>query len=302
MRTKPPGQKPTTSVRKRTPKDATQTQTERAYAAIKRAILQGEIEEGVFLSETEVMARYAIGRTPYREACNRLHHEGLLQVVPRRGYFVPEISFHAVCDLFEVRVILEDAIAQLAALRATDQEIDELQRITERPLPAGKSPGEFTQLILTNTEFHLCLAKATRNRRLIELLRQNLESTERLMYIELRSRRFRAMDFRALHSPIIEALRSRDPLRVRQAVWDDILEAQGATMAFKSAMPERMPAAARLALGLAAQPAPSGPEEQSASGSDSGSSPVKPNNEVTETGVVEPRKNMTERAGVFSSR
>lgn len=241
--TKPPGQKPVSSARKRTRKDVTQTQTEKAYAAIKRAILQGEIEEGIFLLETEVMTRYGIGRTPYREACNRLHHEGLLQVVPRRGYFVPEISFHAVCDLFEVRSILEDAIAQLAALRATEQEIDELQRITERPLPRGKSPSEFTQFILTNTEFHLCLAKATRNRRLIELLRQNLESTERLMYIELRSRRFRAMDFRALHCPIVEALRSRDPLKVRQAVWDDVNEAQGATIDFKSAMPDRMPPA-----------------------------------------------------------
>src|SRR5579872_859838 len=83
--------------RKRVPK---LTQTEKAYTTIKRGILQGEIPEGAFLVESEVLSRYGIGRTPYREACNRLIHEGLLDAVPRRGYMVPEIPFHTVCDTF----------------------------------------------------------------------------------------------------------------------------------------------------------------------------------------------------------
>lgn len=221
------------------------TQTEKAYNSIKKAILQGDIEEGVFLSETDIIARYEIGRTPYREACNRLHHEGLLQVVPRRGYYIPEISFHAVCDLFEVRIVLEDAIAQLAAVRATDEEIEELQRLASRVLPSGRSQSEFTHFVQTNTEFHLRLARTTRNRGLVELLKQNLESTERLMYIELRSRRFRDNDFRALHQRIVDALHSRDPRRVRQAVWEDINEAQGSTLAFSIAMPRQQPLVGR---------------------------------------------------------
>src|SRR5579872_1698148 len=98
------------------------TQTEKAYAALKKAILRGEIEEGVFLSESDIMRRYGIGRTPYREACNRLHHERLLEVVPRRGYLVPELSYEAVCAIFETRLILEGAIAELACARVTDQD------------------------------------------------------------------------------------------------------------------------------------------------------------------------------------
>ena len=77
------------------------TLTERAYEAIRNGILRGEMQEGVFLSEGEITRRYEIGRTPYREACNRLHREGLLEAVPRRGYLVPEISFHAMRDLLE---------------------------------------------------------------------------------------------------------------------------------------------------------------------------------------------------------
>lgn len=55
------------------------------------------------------------------------------------------------------------------------------------------------------------------------------------MYIELRSRRFRDSDFRALHQRIVDALRTHDPLRVRKAVVEDITEAQGSTVAFNSA-------------------------------------------------------------------
>jgi DNA-binding GntR family transcriptional regulator len=204
------------------------TQTERAYNAIKRAILDGEIEEGVFLAESTMMTRYHIGRTPYREACNRLHHEGLLQVVPRRGYYVPEISFHSVRDLFEVRLVLENAIAELATSRATNDEIAELQRLVEAP--EGK-PDDLSRLIQANTAFHLQLAATARNRLLVELLKRNLESTERLMYIELRAPGPHKKEFATLHKRIIEALRTRDPEAVRRALWQDITEAQHATLA-----------------------------------------------------------------------
>jgi DNA-binding GntR family transcriptional regulator len=213
------------------------TQTERAYTKLKQMILQGEIAEGTFLSEPDIMARLGLGRTPYREACNRLHHEGLLQAVPRRGYYVSEISFHSVCDLFEVRRILEDAVAQLATVRATDEEIDALGVLAARLLPAGKTRADFTQFIQANADFHLSLAKTTRNRDLLDHLARNLECTYRLMYIELRSGRFRDSEFRSLHGDIVEALRTRDVNAVRQAVWADIAEAQRTTLTFGQTSP-----------------------------------------------------------------
>jgi GntR family transcriptional regulator, rspAB operon transcriptional repressor len=213
------------------------TQTEKAYAALKRAIVQGEIEEGTFLSESQMMARYGIGRTPYREACNRLHHEGLLQVVPHHGFLVPEMSFHAVCELFELRLILEDAAAQLATVRATDHEIQQLEKLAISRVPFEKQHNTFSALVQANTNFHLALAKITRNRRLVELLRQNLESTERLMHIELRSSGFREPEFHSFHERIVEALKKRDLEAVRQAVWDDITEGQSSTLSVRNLRP-----------------------------------------------------------------
>jgi DNA-binding GntR family transcriptional regulator len=208
------------------------TQTERAYGVLKKAIMRAEIEEGAFLSESDIMRRYGIGRTPFREACNRLHHERLLEVVPRRGYLVPEVSYQAVTAIFETRLILEAAISELAAARVTDRDLEELDQLAGRPPQSGDPEQDFASLIQANTQFHLRLAKTTRNRELVELLTRNLEKTERLMYIELRCSRFRVTEFEIQHIRIVDALRSRDPLRVREAVLSDISQAQRATLTF----------------------------------------------------------------------
>ncbi|HEU0139504.1 MAG TPA: GntR family transcriptional regulator [Bryobacteraceae bacterium] len=206
------------------------TQTERAYAALKDAILQGEIHEGVFLSEREIMRRYRIGRTPFREACNRLHHEGLLEVVPRRGYLVPELSFHAVRDLFELRLILEGAIAELATIRGTDSEIDELEDSTRHAALKLKKGVDSLEFVRLNSDFHLKLARMTRNRELERLLVEVLEKTQRLMYIELRWSRLPQGQGKMLHEPIVAALRRRTPGAVREALLEDIRQAQSETL------------------------------------------------------------------------
>ena len=208
------------------------TKTEKAYLALKKAILRGEIEEGTFLVEPVIMSQYRLGRTPYREACNRLLHERLLEAVPRRGYLVPEFSYQAVSAIFETRLIVEAAIAELACVRATEQDLDDLQRLAGRPPQSGNHEQDFARLIQANTDFHLRLAKITRNRELVELLARNLDKTERLMYIELRGSGFRDTEFKLLHSRIVDALRTRKPERAREAVLHDIVEAQRATLRF----------------------------------------------------------------------
>jgi DNA-binding GntR family transcriptional regulator len=205
------------------------TQTEKAYNALKRAILQGEIGEGVFLSESDITKRFGIGRTPYREACNRLFREGILEAVPRRGYLVPELSFRAVRDLFEARLILEAAIAELAAAHGTEADVDELERLSGKPLPQDKPWSDYSELIRLNSEFHLRLARMTQNSELVRLLTNILEKHERLMYIELRSSRFPNQQTQMLHRPVVEALRRRDPAAAREAVIQDISQAQAAT-------------------------------------------------------------------------
>jgi DNA-binding GntR family transcriptional regulator len=202
------------------------TLTEQAYNAIKNAILCNELEEGSFLSQSDVMRRYGIGRTPFREACNRLHHEQLLEAVPRRGYLVSEITFRSVREIFEVRMILEAVSAELAAQRASHQDIQELEQIAKRSWSFEDSDAHHRELVKTNTEFHHCIARMTHNRELLRLITGLLERMERLSYIELRSKTVKRADTRSLHKPILDAIKERSPAAAREAMVHDIAQGQ----------------------------------------------------------------------------
>ena len=168
------------------------------------------------------MKKYGIGRTPFREACNRLHHERILEVVSRRGYFVPEISFRTVREWLEVRVLVEGLVAGLAAKRATEEQIREFVALGQRSWSARATDAEYVEMVEANTEFHLHLAKMTQNRELVRLAKTILERTKRLSYIELRSSFVRGAEIRALHGPMVDAIRERDPFAARRAVIADI--------------------------------------------------------------------------------
>ena len=209
------------------PQKGKPTLTEKAYAAIKMGVLRGEIKEGTFLVEREVMRRYRIGRTPYREACLRLHHEEILEVVPRRGYLVPELTFRNVRDIFEARLALEGAVVQLAAVKANSAQIEELERLAKCPQCPGESTkGYYEAWPKANTQFHVCLARMTDNRELVKLLTGLLERAERLSY-KIGQSWFREwIHFEKQHTAIVEAVRRRDRLAAYEAVVTDIIHGQ----------------------------------------------------------------------------
>ncbi len=93
-----------------------------AYRRIEEMIVTLELEPGAVLSESALTGRLGIGRTPVREALQRLAKEGLVVVLPRRGVMVSEINLARHLSLLELRREVERLIARKAALRATAAE------------------------------------------------------------------------------------------------------------------------------------------------------------------------------------
>jgi len=223
----PPETRPARAVPKA---NGSPTITETAYWAMKRAIVQGKFSEGSFLSEADVLREYGIGRTPFREACNRLHHEELLEVVPRRGYMVPKMSFRQVCDFFELRLLVETTVAELAAVRATPEQVCQLDVLASPPLVAVGIDAQMEELTEANRRFHLHLAVTTGNEDLVKLVMHILERSARISYIELSSGRFHQPDLERVHRPIVEAVRAHDTAAAREAIVADITNAQMSTL------------------------------------------------------------------------
>jgi GntR family transcriptional regulator, rspAB operon transcriptional repressor len=202
------------------------TLAERAYRLLKRGILRGEFPEGSFLNEARILSEHAIGRTPFREACNRLHNEQLLEVVPRRGFFVAEPSFRGVRDLLEARVLLEGIAAELAVHRASEDDLAILEKHYREALRAAKRPNGLDSFIEANQKFHLQIAQMTKNRELENLLRGLLERSTRLVYLAASGSLEVPRDIEMLLKPVLSAIRERNPAAARRAVVADISHGQ----------------------------------------------------------------------------
>ncbi len=110
--------------------------TERAYRQLEELIATLQLPPGTVLSELMLAQRLKIGRTPIREALQRLARDGLVVVLPRRGVLVSEINLRTQLRLLEVRRVLERLMAELAAERASD---DECQGFAD--IAAGHAAG-----------------------------------------------------------------------------------------------------------------------------------------------------------------
>ena len=101
----------------------------RAYALIEEAIVTLRLNPGTPATEAELCNLIGIGRTPVREAIQKLAADGLIQVYPRRGLVIPPISATELHAVLEVREPLERIIAGHAALRGIESERNELKML-----------------------------------------------------------------------------------------------------------------------------------------------------------------------------
>ena len=112
------------------------TLTDRAYRELEEMIVTLQLKPATVLSEQALAQRLKIGRTPIREALQRLARDGLVVIMPRRGIMVSEINLRLQLRLLEVRRELERLMASLAAERATPEERHEFAEVAEAMLAA----------------------------------------------------------------------------------------------------------------------------------------------------------------------
>lgn len=91
--------------------------SDRAYRALREAILDGELAPGTVLGEVDWATKLGVSRTPLREALSRLVADGLVSGSAGRGLEVAEFSTEHVAELYELREALEEHAAKIAAAK-----------------------------------------------------------------------------------------------------------------------------------------------------------------------------------------
>ena len=136
--------------------------TERAYGQIEELIVTLKLAPGAAVSEAELSQRLRIGRTPIREALQRLARERLVSILPRRGIFVSEINVNSQLRLLEVRREVERLIAKSAARRATEEERRQFLAIARTFATSAKGNDEVS-FMRVDREFNELTVVAARN-------------------------------------------------------------------------------------------------------------------------------------------
>ena len=174
------------------------------YETLRQKILKGELEPGARLIECDLADELGVSRTPVREAVHRLEQEGLVNILPRRGAHVANISEKTVRDVLEVRKALEELAVGLAIDRST-QEDRRLLREAEAVFAEASLGSDLRQIASADEAFHDVIYHATHNQKL-ELLISNLREQMyrfRFEYIKDEHTRSRLRDE---HHEISEAI------------------------------------------------------------------------------------------------
>ena len=162
---------------------AQHSQSELAYQRILDRVVSLEMPPGSVVNEARLREELGIGRTPIREALQRLARENLVRSIPHRGTFVTDVRITDLTRITEVRVVLEAHAARLAAekLAAADREaIEELLELLGRGYVTDQR-----DLMQLDRRIHRVIYRATRNPFLEATLERYFNLSLRLWYLVL---------------------------------------------------------------------------------------------------------------------
>lgn len=179
---------------------------DRIYADLQERILSGSLRPGERLREAQVAILLNASRVPVREALRRLEHDGLVEILPRRGATVRHLTLADVEELFDVRESLEVLVARLAARHISEHGPDRLEAALAASEAAYRS-GDERSIAAANAAFHEVMLEITGNTLLQSLMRL---ISGRVRWL------FRLTHFRADHGQheehraLLEAIRDGD--------------------------------------------------------------------------------------------
>lgn len=138
----------------------TRSLTRRAYDEVKWRIIVDELRAGVLLSENSLCELTGLGKASIRAALIELKHDKLVDVVPRKGFFVRPWSWDEASELIEMRRMIEPKLASKAAVNADEETRRNLKRLVADSAK-HVADAERRKLIENDNDFHVGIARAS---------------------------------------------------------------------------------------------------------------------------------------------
>lgn len=198
------------------------------YEKIRADILACVLAPGSRVFENDLAQRYNVSKSPVRDALLRLQEQGLIEVLPRKGYLIRPISIGDAHDLYEMRLLLEKSCIRRACEEASDEDLASLDkfRIVEN--------GNLAHWVTYNRDFHRRIAELSGNARMAKMANEVIDQFDRLTFVGVsnapspQSTQISGASekFVAEHCEIIDALQARDRSQVTSLINKHIRKSQ----------------------------------------------------------------------------
>jgi len=183
------------------------SQSEEAYRRILERVVSLEMPPGSVVNEARLREELKIGRTPIREALQRLARENLVRSVPHRGTFVTDVNITDLARITEVRVVLEAHAARLAAEKATAADRNAIGELLE--LLRRAYVTEQRDLMKLDQQIHRLVYRTAHNPFLEATLERYFNLSLRLWYLVL-DRQVRLREAVDEHVELLQAILAGD--------------------------------------------------------------------------------------------
>lgn len=193
---------------------------------LRQRIFAHELTPGTWIDEQKLAEQYGISRTPLREALKVLASEGLVELKPRRGCYVTEISRRDLDDLFPLIAMLEGRCAAEAVSKAKPADIAALKQIHDA-LEKAAHDERIEAFFEANQEFHRKVQELSGNRWLLQVI-QDLRKVLKLSRMHSLSLEGRLQQSLDEHRLIMAAIAGGDAKRAEQLMHDHLLSGREA--------------------------------------------------------------------------
>jgi GntR family transcriptional regulator, rspAB operon transcriptional repressor len=188
---------------------------QQGYHTIRRAIRDGKIARGQFFSETTLAESLGVSRTPVREALLNLYRDGVVEIVPKRGYRLVELDEGAISEIRLLRVALEQVVVGQLCRIATPEHIRELRAILK-----GKGRSQ-EDMFTVDEVFHVRMAEMAG----LHQIRREILSVRGKMYLIASGTRLSSLRNETVmkeHEELLDALERHDCRGARRVITEHV--------------------------------------------------------------------------------
>lgn len=123
------------------------------YQELKKRIIEKELVPGEKVNQDQLKEELDVSRTPIQTALVKLEQERLVDLVPRRGFFVREITLEETVSYYEIREVMEGLAARKAAKCINDEQIRKLDKFFTA-IPISDNPSDTKKYAIEDRKFH----------------------------------------------------------------------------------------------------------------------------------------------------